>query len=166
MFQSQTSNPEQSMCTDCGAAVLSKNLNRHMKQHTHTQDTGLQASCVDSCNGLFLVTKTKRGRQDPIHVQHKTWGTNHQIQCSDKNCRDAKKIAIESERYGWICDHIKATQHSHVDSEDCNLSEACLREAVKNKVINDDVCKDILSEKKLFHWNEYEAFLRNKPYYK
>ncbi|KAK0152218.1 HMG domain-containing protein 3 [Merluccius polli] len=72
----------------------------------------LMSVCVDATNGISAVQKkTRHGFSVPIHVQKKTWGHVHKIECELQECRQYHLMAVRSGMTSRHCDHIRSLDY-------------------------------------------------------
>lgn len=110
---------------------LKRNLAKHIqKKHPKkskdvTETDHLKSICVDAKNGISAVQKGGHGFSVPIHVQNKTWGQVHKVQCELEECKQYSKMASRSGLTFAHCEHIRSLQY-------CTdiATEECLREEV------------------------------------
>ena len=133
--------PEKVVCDVCNLTLTRSNLSRHMlRKHDHSF---YEATCVDALQGLYLVNKSKRGTQSPLHVQYKNSGKMHTVVCENKNCEHAKKIRFLSGKGSFTCQHILACQNVISHSEKVEIRSETVDSCLKEKIINEDSAKQV-----------------------
>lgn len=74
-------------CPHCKLACHKRNLATHIQRKHNkkskdiTVSDHLKSVSVDATNGIAAVQKASHGFSVPVHVQKKTWGHVHKVQC-------------------------------------------------------------------------------------
>lgn len=125
-------------CPHCKLVCHKKNLNKHIqRKHNKKKSTTacdiLKNVCVDATNGISAVQRTTHGFSVPIHVQKKTWGHQHKVQCELEDCRQYHLMAARSGLPFSQCDHIRSLEYCSKMASEEWLKEEVLSEMVKLK---------------------------------
>lgn len=91
---------------------------------------GRQCICVDPVNGIFLVRRTVKGRDSPIHVQKKTGSSLNESWCELGTCMDSSRAAARGQHPAFECEHLQAVQNSDPYVEQIQLDESVLETMV------------------------------------
>ena len=104
-------------CPHCKLTFYKKNIEKHI-QRTHnkklkdiTVHDHLKGVCVDATNGISAVQRARHGFSVPVHVQNKTWGHLHKVQCELEECRQYHLMAVRSGLTFRHCEHIRSLQY-------------------------------------------------------
>lgn len=88
---------------------------------------------MDAKNGISAVQKGGHGFSVPIHVQNKTWGRVHKVQCELEECKQYCKMASRSGLTFTHCEHICSLQYCTDMATEEYLREEVLSEMVHLK---------------------------------
>ena len=126
-------------CSECGKTIQEGSLKRH-KEVMHGEITGnYVATCVDRTRAIYIVNRTARGRQDPVHVRKKTFGPDTEVRCSLQDCEDARDYAInELGTPSWECPHLEAASKANPYVEPATLNDDCLESLIANHLLHPD----------------------------
>ncbi|XP_069388419.1 uncharacterized protein [Paralichthys olivaceus] len=132
----QHTSSKKAKCSHCGLICLAKNLNKHIhRKHRKKKNSDgvLRAICVDATNGISAVQKASHGFSVPIHVQKKTWGHLHKVQCELEECRQYHLMALRSGLTFSQCEHIRSLDHCREIATEEWLKDETLEEMVSLK---------------------------------
>ena len=97
---------------------------------------------------VSTVQKGGHGFSVPIHVQDKTWGRVHKVQCELEDCKQYSKMASRSGLTFTHCEHIRSLQYcTDIATEEC-LREDMLTEMVHLKFFGDSKKSTCLKRQK------------------
>ena len=112
-------------------------MKRHLEEVHCDKENDFIATCVDATNCIYLVNRTKRGRQDPIHVVKKTFGENMDVRCELEDCEDARSYAINVLKTpAWECEHLSATANAAPYEAERTVSPKALQSLVDEKILS------------------------------
>ncbi|XP_057677447.1 uncharacterized protein LOC130906813 [Corythoichthys intestinalis] len=104
-------------CPHCSLVCFKKNIPKHIqrKHKKESKDISVQdhlnSACVDPDNAIFAVQKSKHGFSVPVHVQNKTFGHQHKVECELEECRQYHFLAVRSGLPFKHCEHIRSLQY-------------------------------------------------------
>ncbi|KAJ8023112.1 HMG domain-containing protein 3 [Holothuria leucospilota] len=122
---------ERKECPECGQDMLKININRHMKSK-HAMNIQKSGVLVDIVKCIFLVRKTSKGVDYPIHVQRKLHDSSPVIFCESKQCMIEIGIARNSNLRSYQCEHLKRVDSCDMHPQFVNLSDFSLNELSKD----------------------------------
>jgi hypothetical protein len=138
------------MCQLCGNPYKATSMKRHIKSK-HAQfasaftPTGqLPAVLVDSSQGIYMVARTFRGTQKPIHVQFHTrpdTGETNML-CESPDC--LKLASLNEGRQTMICQHMAAFPKAKQAEEQDPLSVKVLNEICDAGIITRDRVNELM----------------------
>ncbi|XP_029976349.1 uncharacterized protein LOC115409346 [Salarias fasciatus] len=133
---------KQVKCPVCSLTLYQKNFQKHMKRkHTEgkeiTAQDHLKSVCVDATNGISAVKRNKHGSSVPIHVQSKTWGHVHKVQCELEECRQYHLLAVRSGLASKHCEHIRSLQYCTDTAQEECLKEETLTAMVQQNILEE-----------------------------
>ena len=144
--------PNRVKCLQCEMILLKKNYKVHMlRKHSERSNEfndikSHPGICVDTKNGIFLISKTLRGVRHPLHVQYKVSTNNQSLICTDSMCSSVNRMAGISNDTSYSCVHLKSAPFAEkfLRQEDINDSILdamvktynILSENRKNEIIN------------------------------
>ena len=109
-------------CSECGQEVVKKNMKVHVQRKHNKSKKFLDHTsfypgiCVDERQGIYMVSKSRQGQIQPIHVQKHTTDPNCQkLACNQRLCMDLTSIAHRAGKASYECPHllsISKTQNS------------------------------------------------------
>lgn len=138
-------------CPHCNLICLKKNLNKHIqrKHIKKSSDSVLKSVCVDATNGISAVQKTTRGFSVPIHVQKKTWGHLHKVQCELEDCRQYHQMALRSGLTFSQCEYIRSLEHCREIATEEWLKEetACTKRQKHAQKAHVPLCVEVAFQK-------------------
>ena len=73
--------------------------------------------CVDSNNGIYLVSASYQGMRNPIHVQKLTTANVQRIECPDGSCKELWKVAASSDHPSYECAHVQSIKYCNLQAE-------------------------------------------------
>lgn len=126
-------------CPHCQNVIYKKNMTKHIvRKHAEkskdiTVTEHLKSVCVDATNGISVVQKASHGFSVPIHVQNKTWGHQHKVQCELESCRQYHLMAFRSGLPSSHCEHIRSLEYCSGTAAEEYLHEDVLTEMVDLK---------------------------------
>ncbi|XP_041664383.1 uncharacterized protein LOC121523528 isoform X2 [Cheilinus undulatus] len=130
-------------CPHCKLILYKKNVIKHIQRRHEVHSKKMKAHddlkgvCVDATNGISAVQKDILGSSEPIHVQMKTWGHVHKVQCEMEECRQFHLMAVRSGLTLRHCEHIRSLDHCTVIAHEEFLQGEVLSEMVALKVFNE-----------------------------
>ena len=84
----------------------------------------LKIVCLDATHGISAVQKARHGFSVPIHIQKKTWGHQHKVQCELEDCRQYHLMAVRSGFNFSQCEHIHSLENcTEIATEECLIEE-------------------------------------------
>ncbi|XP_039601812.1 uncharacterized protein LOC120524049 [Polypterus senegalus] len=132
-------------CIHCGMVINKKNLRTHLgRKHMDiteniTARKHLKSQCIDRLNGIYAVEKSFFSPGTPIHVQKKTWGTNHSVICEMNQCNTHEELSMRDGFLPFECNHIKSLTFCTFSVEDqIFLKEEVLNQMVQLKWFGDE----------------------------
>ncbi|XP_029934768.1 CYFIP-related Rac1 interactor B isoform X1 [Myripristis murdjan] len=148
------SKPKLTTCKYCNLTLNKKNIKVHIQRRhsaSHPDITAnyhLPSVCIDRTKGIFAVGKTFTGPATPIHVQKRTWGSNHQVTCELEKCKQESESSQRSGLMGFQCIHLKSLSYCPISSEsEITLNEEVLSDIVRRKLISNNMKKTCLARK-------------------
>ena len=137
-------------CPLCSVTCHLKNLAKHMqrkhpqKSKDVTQTNHLKSVCVDAKNGISAVQKGGHGFSVPIHVQNKTWGRVHKVQCELEDCKQYSKMASRSGLTFTHCEHIHwCTEMVHLKFFGDSKKSTCLKMQKYAQAVHVPLCVEV-----------------------
>jgi hypothetical protein len=114
----------------------------------------LAATQVDPLKGLYLVSRTVRGTQTPIHVRISSLQGKQKIDCENHDCLLAYAAASKQNFEGFLCKHAAAAMASvrHQSNEtelQEELNQAILRKLVADRLITKESATAMLKRKEV-----------------
>ena len=92
---------------------------------------------MDATNGISAVQRARHGFSVPVHVQNKTWGHLHKVQCELEECRQYHLMAVRSGLTFRHCEHIRSLQYCTDTAEEEHLKEEILSQMVQLQFFGD-----------------------------
>ena len=139
------------------------NVKRHIeRKHTKEKIRDINARChltgeaIDKENGIYAVLKVFQGHSIPLHVQLKTWGTNHRILCENSECQVNMDIAHRRGLSNYLCQHIRSATYATSTAKAEPLSLNVLDEMVTSKWFGQGAKTDCLKHQQF-------AFINSAP---
>lgn len=94
--------------------------------HTSTIETA--GICVDQINSIFLVRKTNKGVDYPVHVQMKLHDSSPVIFCEWRQCMTSIKVARNSNFKSFQCEHLKRVESCVKSPPNVSLTNTSLEQ--------------------------------------
>ena len=64
---------------------------------------------IDRENGIYMISKSIRGNQYPLHVQKRVSDVKQTLECEDQFCCDGLGMAARSKHATKTCPHLQST---------------------------------------------------------
>ncbi|XP_035665559.1 uncharacterized protein LOC118408808 isoform X2 [Branchiostoma floridae] len=130
----KNSDPSMATCGVCKKTMQKKNLKRHIRDiHASSskpnisQDRHHAGISVDPQSGLYMVSKSIRGRTYPLHVRLQMTGPNQHIKCEQEDCKDIGDAFSRGGDVSWQCSHILSVRYAEATPPVVKLEEADLQ---------------------------------------
>ena len=164
------SDKKKEACKVCNKQLQSKHMKKHMRTHNKkptshiNEESHHDGILISRESGLYMISKSIRGNQYPLHVMKKVADMHQTLECEDTYCRAGYGMAARSKQVTKSCPHLQSTQFI-VDTENTkNLHEPSLYELVRQKRISKERMNEMITknaEAKASHQPAVAVFFPN-----
>ena len=157
-------------CKACHKILLARHMKKHMSFHQKEKPASINQKShhhgvlIDSENGLYMVSKSIKGNQYPLHVRRKIADKHQSMECEDPFCRDGYKMAARSRDATKSCPHLQSTQFITDVDEKRHLHESVLSDLISRLRISVQRSEEMTrknSEAKAAHQPAVSVFFPN-----
>ena len=138
----QISSKKTEACKVCNKQYQPKHMKKHMRTHDKkpkgriNEESHHDGVLISRESGLYMIAKSIRGNQYPLHVKKRVADMHQTLECEDPYCRAGYGMAARSNHVTKSCPHIQSTQFIADTENTKNLHEQYLHDLISQRRIS------------------------------